>query len=103
MCLYSLSTRMHNRLLHALHILHALGARIRQPRLLLHRQGIDVSAQQEGLAVSVLQHRCEAMAADVRMDFKVVEGFKMPGDGCCGLLFAKGELGVRVEPFICLG
>jgi hypothetical protein len=42
------------------------------------------------------------MAADVGVDFKGVEGFKMLGDGCCGFLFAEGELGVRVEPFICL-
>ena len=92
---------MHNGLLHTLHILHALGARIRQPRLLLHGQGIDVSAQQESLAVSILQDRCEAMAADVRMDLKVVEGFKMLDNGCCGFLLAEGELRVRVEPFIC--
>ena len=93
---------MHNWLLHTLHILHALGARIRQPRLLLHGQGIDISAQQEGLAVSVLQHRCEAMAADMWMDLKVIERFNMLDNGCCGFLFAEGKLRVRVQPFICL-
>jgi hypothetical protein len=29
------------------------------------------------------------MAADVGVDFKGVEGFKMLGDGCCGFLFAE--------------
>lgn len=98
---HSLSTSVHDGLLHAFSILHALGARVRQTSLLLYGQRVDVSAQQERLTVSILQHGCETMAANVRMDLKGVERFEMLDDGRCGLFFAKGKLGMRMEPLVC--
>lgn len=85
----SLSTSMHDGLLYALHILHPLGARILEPRLLLYGQGIDISAEQERLTLAILQNSCESMAANVSVDLKSVEGFKVLGDCGRGFLLAE--------------
>lgn len=92
---------MHNRLLDPFDILHALRARILQTGLLLYREGVDVGSQQQRLAFAVAEDGCESVTADVGVYLKCVEGLEVLDDGGCGFFFAKGELGVRVEPFVC--
>jgi hypothetical protein len=68
--------------------------------LLLNRQRVDVCSQEERLALAVLEYSGEPVSADVRVNLKCVEIFEVLDDSGCCLLFAEGELGVRVEPFV---
>lgn len=95
-----LPTSMHDRLLDPFNILHMLGTRIVQARLLLNRQRIDVSAQKQRLAVAILEHGGKSVAANMRVDLKRIEGLEVPDDSGGRFLFAEGELGMRVEPFV---
>ena len=98
-----LSASMHDWLLNSFDVFHAFRAGVFKTCLLLHGQRVDVSSQQQRLAFAIAEHGSQTVAADVRVDLERVEGFEVLDDGGCGFLFAEGELGVRVKPFIWVG
>lgn len=100
--------RMHNRLLDAVLILHAHLTRVVEAGLLLDGEGVEVGAQQHGLAVSVAERGRDAVAADARVHDELgggkgvflAEELELGGDAGGGFFFEGGEFGVRVEVLV---